>query len=252
MMVLKNIPMTTPTGVPSVAPTTFNYAVSCTAFDLSESGVPKVYIVDYLVSETLVQKRLPGGRFQACDLLKSIADFILVNPNNREIAYTAMEVSRLEEKYNCDISGLTDYGEINVFFHKYTYDLLLLLQRCKSLTENDFAKILEQTILNTVRRELKEELNASHVGELHLSSIAKSGGHHKLGFTSVQVEAPTPYIGSPDVKILKSYLEPIDFDTQKSLFNGHSNNLSEGFRHVIQNKLHPNALDLKRFWKEIK
>lgn len=237
---------------PLIDPITFNYAIICSAFDLSEARSPKVYIVDYKVSKFSIQRKLPAGRFQAQDLVLAISKYIAASVSrNQDIEYTSMDALALEAKFLRDTSGLTDYNEINPIFDKYTDDMLKLLQRCKSLTEYDFARIVNQTVLNTVRRELKEEIDASYVGELFLSSTSKSGNHFKLSFTTVDIVAPSIYEGSADEKIKKSYLEIIDSETQ-SLLNGHANTFSAGIRVVINNDLHENVSDLMQFWKAIK
>jgi len=57
-------------------PITLNYAVTCTAFNLDYK--PKILLVDYQeYQESNVERRLPGGKFQAQDLVSAIETLIL-------------------------------------------------------------------------------------------------------------------------------------------------------------------------------
>lgn len=222
-------------------PTTFNYAVTCTAFNLETK--PRAFLVDYQASKFGIQKRLPGGRFQPKDILNVVGE-ILNHERNLELEFFCGHVMSLDQKHQAKTLDVDDFVILNQHFNELTRDLLLELQKCK-INDELFRRIVQGTHHQTVRRELKEEIKASRVGKLFLTSVSNGDEHYKLGYVSVDVDAPPIYTGSPDRKVLKSKLVDVDEWTEHELFNGHSNNFQEAIREILDNDLHKNAKLLK-------
>ncbi len=221
--------------VPIEEPITLNYAVTCAAFKLEPD--PKIYLVEYQASQTEVQKRLPAGRFQAEDLLKSLGFILETKGRDTNLEYLYMDITTMNDKYLRQSSNVEELSLMNELFNKFTNDLLQRTQTAyKKLSDVEFHTLIRETHLNTARRELKEEIGATSVGKLFFSSLRSSGPHYKIGFTSTEVEAPVAYTGSPDPKIVRSYEKVIDEHTMRSLFNGHSNNFQEGIKCLIEKK----------------
>lgn len=232
-------------------PITLNYAVTCTAFNLDEK--PKILLVDYLeYPDSDIQKRLPGGKFQTQDLISSVESFLgelsfSGNVRNQSLEFLCGEVYNLNKEYLSLIETIKDHSKQNWFFNDLTEKLLVKLQRC-NLSETEFTRILVNAHLNTVHHELKEEADARKIGDINISSSSLNYGvHHKIGFVSSCVEAPSCYKGSPDPKILKSDWYDIDENTSNLLFNGHKINFQEGIREAIKLNIHPNVGILKKF-----
>jgi hypothetical protein len=234
-----------------VIPITFNYAASCVVFDLNLSEVPKTFIVDYQASASNIQKRVPAGKFQATDLIKAVEDFLGTHGRNSSLEYYCFNVSTLNDAFIKDTDGIIDYAVLNMLFDEFTEKLLVELQKCK-LKEDDFMEILLQTYINTVRHELKEEICATKIGRIYLSSVQKTGAHYKVGFVSAEVEAPDFYTGSPDRKILSSKSVDVDERTQFILFNGHANLFQEAINIAIEEKIHRNVKILKEYHTAVK
>lgn len=232
-------------------PITFNYAVTCTVFNLDEK--PKILLVDYLEypERDVAQRRLPGGKFQTQDLLSSIESFITELSNrghrNQGLEFLCGDFYTLNKEYLSQIETVQDHAKQNLLFNELTEKLRIKLQKC-TLSDIEFKKILIGTQLGTVIHELREETNAQKFGEIYLSSVSHNDkGHYKLGFVSTCIEAPSSYKGSPDPKILKSGWYDVDENTSEMLFHNHKMNFQEGIRQAIKLNIHPNIGVLKRF-----
>lgn len=211
---------------PIKEPRTFNYGVKCSPFDLT-GPVPKVWLVDY--QAMIVQRRLPGGTFQASDLFKALDSIIAEPKYNKDMALIYLYA---ELQSFCRPYGDTELP--NEIFNEFTAKLLEKVQAAK-ISEELFDEIIKQTHLNTVRKELKEEIFAGRIGEIFLTShLQCGGGHHKIGYTCMDLDAPIKSSGSPDEKILRSYQVEIDGLTAGLLFNGHSNDFQRGLDCVVQ------------------
>ncbi len=235
-------------------PITLNYSVTCTVIYLN-SKVPQISVVDYKASNDGEKKQLPGGKFQAEDLIKSVETFLSKSgKRNASLEHLPFLIKPFAEEYNKRIFEETNYVIQNEAFDRLTEKILSEFQKCATaLSEKDFLDILKQTQENTVRHELREEIGASHIGELVLSSVstssfgAKELPHYKIGFTAIDVIAPDEFIGSPDSKIEKSYKVDIDEDIIHFIDEIHSGNLQRGILKAIEVFKHPALLNLKRY-----
>lgn len=204
-----------------VNPVTFNYAVKCSPFDL-RGDHPKIWLVDYQAQ--VVQKRLPGGTFQPQDLIKAL-DLLINETKDMGLMYLYADVDAFCKPY-------AEMDLPNEIFNEFTARLLSKVQSAK-ISEELFRRILKETHMNTVRKELKEEIFSERSGELFLTScLLSSGGHYKLGYTCMDIDAPVKSSGSPDKKILRSYQVEVDGLTAGLLFNGHSNDFQKGLECV--------------------
>ncbi len=232
-------------------PITLNYAVTVTAFELTE-GNPKIFLVDYQSSKTATQVRLPAGRFQAKNLTDAIEKFLAENGRNPDLEFFCHNVSIWDDEHTQSTLDVTDFAELNEQFNKFTARLLKGLQKCK-LSEKDHRKIIFDTHVNTAIHELKEEISAENIGKIFLASVLSNDGiHYKIGFASTEINAPKFYSGSPDRKIVKSYLKEVSNRTQSSLFNGHSKQFQEGIRELNDQNAHPNVKKLLPYLTAIK
>lgn len=218
-------------------PNTFNYAVNCVSFDLRET--PRVWLVDYKFSKFEIQKRIPGGKFIGEDLLKAIDNMVqgFTSSGHRDhsLEYLYMEIDVLNRQYVSDSNGITDFATANPIFNEFTANLFKKVQDTfKNKSEDLFLRLIEETQINSVKRELKEEIDATRVGIVSLLSVSEVACHFKLNFVSMDIDAPSSFIGSPDPKIIRSYSEEISECTGASLYNGHSNNFEKGLRFVIE------------------
>lgn len=224
-------------------PITLNYAVTITAFELTE-GNPKIFLVDYQNSKLSTQVRLPAGRFQTKNLVDAVESFLEKNGRNMELEFFCHQISIIDNDHTQSTIDMTDFAELNEQFNKFTLKLLKGLQNCR-LSENEFKEILFETHVNTAKHELEEEIAADSIGRLFLSSVVSNdGSHYKIGFTSAEVKAPRSYVGSPDRKIRKSYLADVSERTQSILFNGHAKQFQEGVRELCDQNAHPNVKKL--------
>lgn len=229
-------------------PTTFNYATTCAAFNLMKTGDPKVFIIDYKIYE--LQKRLPGGRFRCVDVINAVTEFLSQkDPNSyRKLQFFLIEAHNLNaeyEKLTLRVEQARENEEFNIFTEK-----LLKKFQATDISEEEFGLILRNTHFHSAKRELREEIKATRVGKVYLTSVSNGGVHYKMGFVTVDVEAPPFYEGSADPKVLRSYETTVNEFTQQSLFNGHASRFGEAIRVIIQKRLHSNANDLKPFWVE--
>jgi hypothetical protein len=228
-------------------PITLNYAVTCTAFNLDDK--PKILLVDYQeYQESNVERRLPGGKFQAQDLVSAIETFISgIDYRNQSLEYFCNDVLTLNKEFLASFEKAPDHSRQNLLFNNFTENLLKKLQKC-ALSEIEFIKILIQTHDNTVLRELGEESGVQKVGIIHISSSSLNYGvHYKLGFVSTEVQAPCSYKGSPDLKIKKSDWYDVDDNISEILYLKHRMNFQEGIRQAIEFNIHPNVGFLKKF-----
>ena len=227
-------------------PITLNYAVTCAAFNLEDNQ--KILLVDYQEKDCYdTQKKLPGGRFQAEDLISSVELFLKENGRNSSLEFLCLEIDKQKRIYLSQVANAQNHSELNFYFNKFTEKALIELQSC-NLSEIEFKKILKQTHLNTVIHELKEETNAQEIGDLYISSISNHDyPHYKIGFVSTAVKAPVSYIGSPDRKIKGSGWCDIYENTVNTLFNGHKNNFQEGIREAIKLNIHSRVSILEKF-----
>ena len=236
-------------------PTTFNYAISCAAFEFNLKNKPRVLLVDYQKNAGReVQKRLPAGRFQIQDLILAVdmhLKNLLENENGRRIQSLEFfwdDADTLYKRYKPLADTAKNDDEVNTLFNDFTANLLIKFQSCK-IDAPEFKAILKQTHLNTVIRELREETDAKEVGKIYLSSCSyNEKGHYKIGFTSTEVKAPEFHEGSSDEKVLKSYWEDIDENTSKTIFGGHYSKFQAGMGQIIRLGLHPNSLELSKFF----
>ncbi|HUC88570.1 MAG TPA: hypothetical protein VMR49_00880 [Candidatus Paceibacterota bacterium] len=227
-------------------PNTLNYAVSIAAFNLNED--PKILLVKYQNEFEKPSKRLPAGKFRVADLLLAINSFLEQNDDHRDLVFLTYEAENLNKGYEFLDKSTQDQDLRNRYFNEFTAELHKKLQNCKSLKTEEFKEILKNTHLNTVKHELREETDASKMGNFYISSApSDSKGHHKIGFTSVEVEAPIYYKSLTDPKVLESFWEYIDEHTASSLFNGHQSKFQEGLAQTIRLGFHPNAFKLNKF-----
>lgn len=236
-------------------PTTFNYAISCAAFEFNLKNKPRILLVDYQKNAGHdVQKRLPAGRFQIQDLITAVESFIndlYMKENGRRnlsLEFFLNEADTLYKRYLPLAVAAKNDNELNSAFNDFTEKLLIKFQGCQ-IDMPEFKAILKQTHLNTVIHELREETDAKEIGKIYLSSCSCNlNGHYKIGFTSTEVKAPESHTGSSDEKILKSYWEEIDENTSKIIFGGHYSKFQAGMGQIIRLGIHPNSLELSKFF----
>jgi hypothetical protein len=229
-------------------PFSFNYAVTCTAFDLN-GDQPKLLVVDYQGNpEVPIQKRLPGGRFQVKDLTDAIDWFLSEFGRRPGLEFVGGEIENQKLRYSPMLLGARTNGEHNRIFNEFTAKLLDMFQSKKcQLPEKEIKILFQRTQINTIRHELMEETDASEIGDVYLSSAPQMYDHYKISFSSTEVVAPALYKWSADPKVLKSSWEIIDENTHDSLFLNHRTKFLEGVAQTVRFNLHPNAHLLSKF-----
>lgn len=231
------------------SPATFAYTVNCVGFNLEDQENPKFWWVDYQASPNIVEKRIPAGKFQTQDLIKAI-EFFLDKTRNQDLEYFCIEALKLDEIYKREKANVTDYVRLNQSFTKLASNLMLAFIACnKSISEDVFYQLIYDTQLNSIRRELAEEIDSTRSNTLYLSSVGKTNDHYQICFTSVDIDAPDFYAGSGDSKILQSELVSIDQEILPRIFPKHLNMFQGAIRTVCEQNLHPNAHILKKYNK---
>lgn len=231
---------------------TLNLAINCLVLNLEDK--PKILLVDYQeFDDCETEKRLPGGKFQARDLIISIETYlskILEESGQRipALEQFCYKVFVENQKFESFYGKIEKHSEQNGLSNKFTGELWKGLQDSTvGLHESVFEDLVLETQLNAVRRELKEESQAGEIGEIHFTSSSRFGPHFKLGFVSTQVKAPCLYTGSGDRKIKKSDWYDLDENIEALLAERHWVNFQEGINKAIELKIHPNVDVLNKF-----
>src|SRR5665648_525915 len=98
-------------------PITLNYAVTCTAFNLDKK--PKILLVDYQEYQDFnVERRLPGGKFQAQDLVLAIELFLSkIDYRNQSLEYFCNDVLSLNKEFLASFEKVPDHSRQNLLFN---------------------------------------------------------------------------------------------------------------------------------------
>ncbi len=230
----------------------FNHAVMGVSVRFIEGKSPEIQVVDYINDEGKVEMRFPGGTVQFVDIYESVENYI----NGRDdidsrssLLWLPLTISDFDKKFHSEVNLLESRHEKNMHLESYLTKILEKLQssvQSGELSEEDLSMICLNSRLATIKREFKEETDASKIGDWICVSQSLAGDHQRGGYLSVNTEAPEEFIGSGDSDIKRSYWISVKL-VENLISSKHRNYLYSAVREGIKENVHPRFKELADF-----